>query len=296
MKAVDLSSNFLKVFGKKTKVMPKGFKEEPEDVAFLHGILSNDIRNLKLFNVSYNLLLDVNGNALRDFYVYRLEDYFLLSFSDDKEEVKNELIKLKLSLRVYFEDINLRSIFVWENPREFLKSISYSENSPIISKDPFLMVIRNDFRIDEEGYDIIGDEKAIESLNLKLSDYEEFESKRIEAMVPKVNKELVEGIIPLEAGLLNKAISLSKGCYTGQEAIARVAYRGRLPRALCLFETDRALKEKEKIVEDKDIGFITSVHPKKPLALGYLLRSRISPHKTYQTESGASLKLLKTKD
>ncbi len=179
MKAVDLSSNFLKVFGKKTKVMPKGFKEEPEDVAFLHGILSNDIRNLKLFNVSYNLLLDVNGNALRDFYVYRLEDYFLLSFSDDKEEVKNELTKLKLSLRVYFEDINLRSIFVWENPREFLKSISYGESSPIISKDPFLMVIRNDFRIDEEGYDIIGDEKAIESLNLKLSDYEEFESKRI---------------------------------------------------------------------------------------------------------------------
>jgi folate-binding protein YgfZ len=55
---------------------------------------------------------------------------------------------------------------------------------------------------------------------------------RIEAGRPRWGAELDDGVIPLEAGLLERAISTSKGCYTGQEVIIRILHRGHVNRHL----------------------------------------------------------------
>ncbi|HEX9107692.1 MAG TPA: hypothetical protein VF832_10700, partial [Longimicrobiales bacterium] len=55
---------------------------------------------------------------------------------------------------------------------------------------------------------------------------------RIEAGRPRWGAELNEGVIPLEAGLKERAISTSKGCYTGQEVIVRILHRGHVNREL----------------------------------------------------------------
>lgn len=65
---------------------------------------------------------------------------------------------------------------------------------------------------------------------------DEFEEERIRNYVPKIHKELRGGFSPLEAGVLSYAISLNKGCYVGQETMARVYFRGRTPRTLVKFK------------------------------------------------------------
>jgi len=109
---------------------------------------------------------------------------------------------------------------------------------------------------------------------------------RIEKLIPRIRKELREGFSPLEAGLLSYGISLTKGCYVGQEAIARVYYRGRTPRTLAKFEI-KNVKEGDKIREDnKDIGLITSVNSKGDKALGYILRARAQVGKVLSCGAG----------
>ncbi|MEN3027783.1 MAG: hypothetical protein ABDH29_00820 [Aquificaceae bacterium] len=96
----------------------------------------------------------------------------------------------------------------------------------------------------------------------------------------------------MESCLLKQAISLTKGCYVGQAAIARVHYRGRLPRLLALFE-GHSVTEGEKVrSEDKDIGLITSVSPKRPLALGYILRAKAENQKEFITDRGNHIRLI----
>lgn len=113
-------------------------------------------------------------------------------------------------------------------------------------------------------------------------------------MVPRLGKELKEGFSPLEACLLKYAISLTKGCYVGQEAIARVHYRGRPARTLALFEGEE-LSEGQVIKSgEKKVGIITSVSPKGHVALGYILRSSLQA--PLSLEDGREIKLIKTCD
>ncbi|MFN7066142.1 MAG: folate-binding protein, partial [Aquificaceae bacterium] len=138
-----------------------------------------------------------------------------------------------------------------------------------------VLIVHNPIRLRQEGYDIIGKDLR---LNLKEEDkitQEDFEHERILRMVPKLGKELKEGFSPLESCLLNYAISLNKGCYVGQEAIARVYYRGKPARILALFEGNNLSEGKAVFVGEKKVGVITSVSPKGGIALGYLLRSAL---------------------
>jgi aminomethyltransferase len=63
-------------------------------------------------------------------------------------------------------------------------------------------------------------------------DPEVLEALRIAAGVPRWGRELTEDVIPIEAGLLERAISQTKGCYTGQEVIVRILHRGHVNRYL----------------------------------------------------------------
>ena len=67
---------------------------------------------------------------------------------------------------------------------------------------------------------------------------EELELRRIEAGVPRWGYELDDRVLPAEAGLDATHVSFSKGCYPGQEPIARLHYRGHVNRTLRVVELD----------------------------------------------------------
>jgi tRNA-modifying protein YgfZ len=94
----------------------------------------------------------------------------------------------------------------------------------------------------------------------------DFERWRIQAGVPRWGAELDERILPAEAGLEETHISFSKGCYPGQEPIARQHHRGKVNRRLRVLDVDRAQPGEELTFEGKTVGRITSAVPGAALA------------------------------
>jgi folate-binding protein YgfZ len=98
---------------------------------------------------------------------------------------------------------------------------------------------------------------------------EELERWRIEAGIPRWGREIDEQILPAEAGLDETHISFSKGCYPGQEPIARQRYRGKVNRKLRVLDVDGdATPGTELVLDGKTVGRITSAVP--GVALGYV--------------------------
>jgi folate-binding protein YgfZ len=97
---------------------------------------------------------------------------------------------------------------------------------------------------------------------------EELERLRIEAARPAWGKELDESILPAEAGLDETHVSFTKGCYPGQEPIARLRYRGKVNRSLRVVQVEGAEPGAEIRLGDKVVGRVTSAVG--DLALGYV--------------------------
>jgi folate-binding protein YgfZ len=99
---------------------------------------------------------------------------------------------------------------------------------------------------------------------------EEFERWRIESGIPRWGSEIDDRILPAEAGLDETHISFTKGCYPGQEPIARQRHRGKVNRRLRVLEIngDAPAPGTELLFEGKTVGRITSAVP--GIALGYV--------------------------
>jgi folate-binding protein YgfZ len=112
------------------------------------------------------------------------------------------------------------------------------------------------------------------------------EAVRIEAGVPVFHRDMDEDTIPLEAGIEGRAISLTKGCYVGQEVIIRVLHRGhgRVARRLVgLAIEGRSVPPPAAKVRsgDREIGHVTSATMSpalnRPIALAYVHRDFVEP-------------------
>ena len=105
---------------------------------------------------------------------------------------------------------------------------------------------------------------------LEAADAAELEALRIEAGTPAWGKELDETVLPAEAGLDETHISFTKGCYPGQEPVARLHYRGHPNRRLRVLEVAAAKPGDEIAYGGKVVGRVTSAVPGR--ALGYVRR------------------------
>jgi folate-binding protein YgfZ len=113
-----------------------------------------------------------------------------------------------------------------------------------------------------------GDEILDERPDGDEVDGDEAERARIEAAIPRWGAELDETILPAEAGLDQTHISFTKGCYPGQEPIARLHYRGHANRRLRVLEVEQARPGDAIEYDGKAVGRVTSAV--RGLALGYV--------------------------
>jgi folate-binding protein YgfZ len=127
-----------------------------------------------------------------------------------------------------------------------------------------------------QGDGIRNDDYGVEAYESWSADEREaadpagLEALRVEAGTPAWGKELDETILPAEAGLDETHVSFTKGCYPGQEPIARLRYRGRPNRRLRVLEVADAQPGDEIVHDGKTVGRVTSAVP--GLALGYVRR------------------------
>lgn len=112
---------------------------------------------------------------------------------------------------------------------------------------------------------------------------------RIEAGLPRFGHEITPEFMPAEAGIVETAISFEKGCYIGQEPVARLHYRGRPNRRLRRLVLDRAVAEGTPLkLGDRELGVLSSVcvsPARGPLGLA-VLRKEAEPGATIEVGAG----------
>jgi folate-binding protein YgfZ len=120
-------------------------------------------------------------------------------------------------------------------------------------------------------------------------DEEAYERWRIESCIPRWGAEIDDIILPAEAGLDETHISFTKGCYPGQEPIARQRYRGKVNRRLRVLEVEAEqvpARGTELLYEGKKVGRITSAVP--GLALAFV-RAEVPEDAQLQLAANAGL-------
>ena len=166
-------------------------------------------------------------------------------------------------------------------------------------------------RLGTSGFDLFVPVAALEALAERLvtaaravggclCGWRALEMARIEAGIPRFGVDIDETNLPLEAGIQARAISYTKGCYIGQEVIARVRTYGQVAKALRGLRLDDSIgvlpRKGDKLYSGgKEIGYITSAVAspafQSNIALGYVRRehNEIGAELTLRTSRGESL-------
>jgi folate-binding protein YgfZ len=212
----------------------------PDAADFLQRMLSNDAEGLRVGGSCAALLLTPKGRVIAPLVLWRRgeDDFLLVTEPELGDVVRAHLTRMRLRARCEIEAEQHRSTIVFGGG---------------------------------DGLVVPG-LRAIEVLDAELEDTlspGELERRRIEAGVPRWGREIDDRILPAEAGLTETHVSFTKGCYPGQEPIARLHYRGHPNRGLRVLAVKGAVAPDDELTyEGKVVGRVTSAAD--GLALAYV--------------------------
>ncbi len=275
---------------------------------YLHGLLTNDITALEAGKGCYAAYLTPQGRMIADLFLYELGDVLLVTL----ERAVKETVLAKLDQFIFSEDVQLGDVtdafaqvaIVGPDAAGVVSTLvdgidaaalaalpEHGNRRVMFGGQPAIVTRVTD--TGEPGFDVFVDRTqfgafhdALSARGIGILDAETADVLRIEAGVPRFHRDMDEETIPLEAGITDRAISMTKGCYVGQEVIIRVLHRGhgRVARKLVglVLDSGEAPPSGAAItVQDRDIGRVTSstVSPAlgKPIALGYVHRDFVAP-------------------
>lgn len=232
---------------------------------FLNRLLTNDISTLTEGKGCYTCLCTNKGKMISDLYC------FVSPSSSPRNRESNFYLEIPTS-RIEIVKQTLSQYIIFE-------AVSISHHAfPIINKfGPKSTAAKSWLHKKLWGYDAyvrIGDTQDI-SLSTISPNVQEI--LRIESRTPKFGQDMDEATLPQEANLYD-ALSFTKGCYVGQETIARLEHRGHVNKKLVLVKSrsqeEINLGSKIMSVQGEEVGWVTSCcySPKyhAPIALGYL--------------------------
>jgi len=267
--------------------------------AFLNGQVTNNVKDLKVGEGCYAALVSAKGKLHSDLNIYRLENELLLDF----EPGLSESVSQRLERFVIAEDVQI----IDASPHYGLLSVQGPKAGEVVASvsPQFIIptkamsvtkVTEADFgeiylvshpRLRGQGVDmfvpVAGMKEAADRLLARggrLCGWQALETSRIEAGVARFGADMDETNLAPEA-LDTRAISYSKGCYIGQEVIARIRTYGQVAKSLRGLKLSSEGKEPPprgtKLFHgSKEVGNITSAvwspAMKAIIAMGYVRR------------------------
>lgn len=272
---------------------------------FLHAMVSNDTKSLQPGQGCYATFLTNKGKMVADFVVYADPDAYLLDLEPHVVRPFIEAIEwFVISEEVTFHDESAQwGLLSLQGPRaaELLTLAldlqvpdlpTYAHTLCALAGHQVRLIRRS--HTGEPGYQLLAPLAALPELWSALWQHHEacdawpvgletLEVLRIEAGIPVYGRDMTDETLPVEANLV-EAISYTKGCYIGQETIARLDARGHVNRQLVgLLLDGEALPEPgaKILASDREVGWITSVaHSparQQNVALGYVRREVWAP-------------------
>jgi tRNA-modifying protein YgfZ len=246
-----------------------------EAAEFLQGQVSNDVEALSPGSGCYAVILNHKGKLRTDLRILRGEDFFWL----DTEPIGHAVLAHMLRTYTVGRDVEWQDL----SATRALVSIIGPASRELFEGPEHSFEEREGrmYVATALGVDVIGErdlELAFESVSEEAA-----ECLRIESGRPRLGYDMDAQTMPQEAGINERAVNFTKGCYVGQETVARLHYRGKPNRHLRgLRLSDPANRGTEIMLEDRVVGRLGSVcvSPRLgPIALA-LVRREAAPGDT----------------
>ncbi len=211
--------------------------------AFLQGQTTCDVASLKSGNSVFGALCNPKGRAISLFHLFKVDDIIYMSINTELTET---IIK-RLKMFVFRSDVHITD---QSNNYVTLGTESHAQESALLSLKPFAIYKLNaDIELTHIILNANTYQQAITkndlSLEQNLTGWHELNTAEC---FPEVTADTSELFIPQMLNLdLLDGINFQKGCYTGQEVIARLHYKGSVKKRLVGFQSTDAFKPGENI-------------------------------------------------
>ena len=234
----------------------------PDAASYLNRMVSNEVEELPVGDACEALLLTPKARIVAPMIVWRRapDDFLLLTEPEAGERLARELLRARFAATCEIVLEEHRSALVLGTTG--LAPAEYERGLP-----------NADYGV--PAVELVDQEPPAEASPIAE---DELERLRILARTPRLGHELDDRVMPAEAGLDDRAISFTKGCYPGQEPVARLHYRGhpnRGLRVLVLEGRELPVYDAELTLDGKVVGRITSAAPDPEhglVALAYVRR------------------------
>ena len=255
----------------------------PDRKSWLHSITTQDFESTVTHLTS--LILSPHGHIEHDIHVAEHKETMWISCEPGTvNDLMKYLESMKFMLRVEVTDVSDQIAVVgapgwiesdtypvWHSSDAFVNGSQVSDK--YVATRPANWKVSELFVPCDELSQVLGQESQVGTWA--------WEAHRIRAGVPRLNFETDHKTIPHEVGLIGSSVHLNKGCYRGQETVARVYNLGKPPRRIVQLELDGSTNELPVIGDAvllgaKEVGRITSVtqdYISGPLALAVIKRS-----------------------
>jgi len=282
-------------------------------LSFLQGMLTQDVQATPLWGVQYAALLTAKGGMVADVQLLRREEDVLLLLEPGLAPVVlAHLQKYLISEEAELEDcsaqygqLSLVGPKAWglaqklfglpgQAPPQGQALLGGLEGQAVWVLPSALLLSGVDLLVPADSLEAVftalldvGSEEGLRPAGLLA-----LEVLRVERGVPRYGTDLDERTLPLEANL-QRALHYKKGCYLGQEVIARATFRGHVNRQLVglLLGAAHPAPRTELYWGERKVGFLTSVVASRRLgqqvALGYVHRDALEANAPLQLAGGA---------
>lgn len=264
-------------------------------IDFINRMSTNDLRKFPTDEFRKTVLTTDKGRIIDLINVLNFTDQpLILSTNNYQDKIITHLDKY-----IIMDDVKLEKIY-----NEYFYIIITGEDLIDLGKKLFNINIEKNkiYKISEDEF-LFYDEFKLKSLNIickkeNIEKYKDiikdlaemncadYEYLRIDAGLPEGENEFNDQINPMECGL-DKYISFTKGCYIGQEVIARLDSQGKRPKQMVKINSDSKITNGDKIYLDgKEAGFISSAinYNTSFAGLGFIRSINLDFEKSYSAE------------
>lgn len=265
-------------------------------VRWLHNMVTNNVRDLKLNRGNYDFVLNAQGRILGDLYIFNRGDFLLLE--TDRSQVETLLTTLKRFIimdKVELAPDSTRSGVGMCGPKA--PELLSGAGADVAGMDPLEVRDLNVFGITAViirgpvqkpfWYELWTDAAQAATLVEKLADCgaqpvgsEALEAWRVLHGVPQYGQDIRERDLPQETEQ-SQALNFNKGCYIGQEIVERIRSRGQVHRKFTGFEFDGPVSPGKHEAEGRVLAEVTTAigvptsAGQKYIGLGYVRREAV---------------------
>lgn len=298
----------------------------PDAANYLHRMTSNHVEALQAGEGQHSLYMNAKARLISELWLFRKSPEALLVEAPKSvaAKVSTRLKRYRLNsefeMTPHFEDWQSLHM-TGPRSRELLTLLglkspekTYAHEECQFNNTKITVIQRPDFYSDRFSILVHGTKDELQAAmnsemaglgGLSLSE-ESTEFMRIDCGIPAFGKDLTEGVLPQEAYLEEDALHFEKGCYPGQETVAKIKYRGKVNRFLVKLQmsvddfgslpTDRPMILRNDKIRTGILTSFSTADSDNVIGLGYVKRAQVQKGRVLQLEDAGTATVTPLRD